>query len=64
MDIYVEIKNTWGKDLVYPACEISKKLCRLTGKKTFSREDIKIIMDLGYNIEIKNKKALFYFSQI
>jgi len=61
MDIYVEIKNVYGKDLVYPACKTSKLLCELTGTKTISRENIKVIMDLGYNIEIKNKKELSYF---
>ena len=63
MDIYVEIKNVWGKDLYYPACETSKLLCELTGKKTFSEDDMKVIMDLEYNFKIKTDEREYFFSQ-
>lgn len=41
--------NNYGTEAIYPACDVSRKLLELTGRKTFSRQDLKTIRDLGYN---------------
>jgi hypothetical protein len=35
MEIKLKAKSVYGKVLVYPVCEKSNLLIRLTGKKTF-----------------------------
>lgn len=60
MKITVEVKNVWGRKLIYPVCDKAKLLCQLTGKETFSPEDIRILEKLGYlvGIEVKELKEL------
>ena len=55
MKILVEIKTVYGNEMIYPVCEQAIKLCRLTGKKTFSRSDIATIKDLGFEVEVKSQ---------
>jgi hypothetical protein len=51
----VEIKNVYGKELVYPICETANKFARLIGKKTFTSEDIANIKTLGYQFQVVTK---------
>lgn len=51
MKIKVEIRNVYGKRLVYPACETAKLLCRLTGSKTLPWDKVQDVKELGYEIE-------------
>lgn len=50
--IQVKIKNVYGAELVYPACETSELLISLTGQKTFSPHHIAKIKNLGYEITV------------
>ena len=52
MNITVQIKNVYGNELIYPACEHSRLLARLAGKKTLSRQDIDLIKQLGYLVGV------------
>jgi len=52
MNITVKIQNVYGKETIYPACEVSRDLLALTGKKTFSARDIKTIKRLGYLVGV------------
>lgn len=54
--IYIEIKNIYGNQNAYPACDKSILFTRLTGKKTLSTNDFKTIQDLGYKIEFRQPK--------
>lgn len=49
--MYVKTKNVYGRELVYPACMISEKFARLLGVKSFSDNQLRDIIDLGYKIE-------------
>ena len=49
--IYVEIKNKYGNELVYPACHQAKLLSILAGQKTLSQGAITTIKQLGYTIK-------------
>ena len=55
MLILVEIKNNYGVKCVYPVNETGKLFAELSGKKTFSQNDIKIIKELGYTFEVKEQ---------
>lgn len=54
MEIFVTVKSVYGNSLVYPACDKSKLLAELIGKKTFDRQSLFIIKSLGYIIVIKH----------
>jgi hypothetical protein len=56
MSVILDIKNVYGNELIYPVCETSKELLKLTGKKTFNRTDINILKNLGYQITLKSKE--------
>lgn len=49
--IYVKTKNVYGRELVYPSCHISEKFARLLGVKSFSDNQLKDILGLGYLVE-------------
>ena len=51
--ITVTIKNVYGNRLLYPACDVSRKLVELIGTKTFTRRDVDRIIGLGYNFTVK-----------
>ena len=52
MEISIEIKEVYGQQRFYPACEISRNLLKLTGKKTFTKDVLKTIQELDYSIKI------------
>lgn len=58
MTIQVTIKNVYGNDLVYPVDATAKKLCDLTGRKTFTQEHLEIIRALGFKIEVVSAYTL------
>lgn len=59
MIIYVEIKNVYGNETIYPACQQSKFLAELAGHKTLTNRDIDTIKKLGYEIQQTFKNSLF-----
>jgi hypothetical protein len=50
MEIKLKAKSVYGKVLVYPVCEKSNLLIRLTGKKTFDDTDMFVLERLGYSV--------------
>lgn len=51
MKIKLIQERVYGNDLAYPACETSKLLARLSGKKTFTFSTLGLLRSLGYEIE-------------
>lgn len=49
--MFVKTKNVYGRELVYPSCMISEKFARLLNVKSFSDNQLRAILDLGYKIE-------------
>lgn len=49
--IYVKTKNVYGRELVYPSCHLSAKFASLLNVKSFSDNQLRAIVDLGYKIE-------------
>tara|TARA_R100001460_G_scaffold7778_1_gene19499 strand:+ start:111 stop:284 length:174 start_codon:yes stop_codon:yes gene_type:complete len=48
MTLTIEIKNVYGNDLIYPVCDTAKKLCSITGYKTFNTNTIETLKEIGY----------------
>jgi hypothetical protein len=57
MEIKLKAKSVYGKVLVYPVCEKSNLLIRLTGKKTFDDTDMFLLERLS------RKDASKYFTR-
>ena len=49
-DIFVKVKSVYGVDRVYPACAVSELLAGLVGNKTFSREHVRILREIGFEL--------------
>lgn len=52
MTIKVRIKNVYGNDLIYPACNTSQALTRMKGTKTLSTYDIELLKGIGWTIQL------------
>ena len=48
--VQVVMRETYGVERIYPACEIANIFTRLTRQKTFSHENIAAIRELGYTV--------------
>jgi hypothetical protein len=48
MELKVQVKNNYGRNVVYPVCEKSQLLTRLSGNRTLTSEAIETIKLLGY----------------
>ena len=51
--ITVDIRSNYGVEAIYPTCEAGKLMLQLTGRKTFTRNDISVLKQLGYAIVVK-----------
>ena len=49
--IYVEKKNIYGNELLYPVCQRAKIFAILTGQKTLSTGAIIKVKQLGYSVK-------------
>jgi len=54
--IEVEIKTAYGNERIYPTNEAGRKLARLVGSKTFTRETIALAKQLGFSFEVKQEE--------
>lgn len=53
MQITVTIKQVYGVDNIYPVCPQAHLLARLANTKTLTRDSIKTIKALGYEVVIE-----------
>lgn len=51
--LYITIKQVYGKDTIYPACDDSQVFANMLGRKTLTESDMRHIKTLGYTFEIK-----------
>ena len=58
MKITVTVKTVYGETRVYPACETSALLAKLTGNKTLTVEAMKVIKALGYSIDFSQGETV------
>jgi len=52
--LIIETRMSYGRVLYYPACELSRTLAALSGKKTLSAEELKKLSGVGFEIKYKN----------
>jgi hypothetical protein len=50
--IYVTIKNVYGKETVYPHCEIAQGFAKIAGSKTLTENTLVQITLMGYDIQM------------
>lgn len=50
MKIHVRITSIYGTERIYPACPTADKFASIAGTKTLSRDVLKTIKALGYEI--------------
>lgn len=53
-EIQVYVKNVYGKEMVYPACSKAKYFTDLMGRKTFTKQDIRLIGLIGFFVRTVN----------
>lgn len=53
MELFVEVKNVYGTEKVYPACEKSKILAAMTDSKTLTNKVITNAKKLGFTFSVK-----------
>lgn len=52
MTIRVNVRNVYGNETIYPACEKAKVFCLMLNQKTLTRANIRHIKELGYFVEL------------
>jgi len=57
MEFLVEVKNVYGSEKIYPACEKSKLLAAMTGAKTLTNKVISFGKKLGFTFKVVSKKG-------
>lgn len=46
------IHYAYGRTRLYPDCNISSMLCIIAGKKTLDEDDLKLIKEQGWEVEL------------
>ena len=57
MNIIVTIKNVYGEDKVYPACENSRRFAEIAGTKTLTPHTIRQIKAMGIAVGIADTQS-------
>jgi len=57
--VTIEVKQQYGKELAYPVDDNAKSFCQLAGTKTLSRDQLRKIKDLGFDVQIKMASTSF-----
>ena len=52
MQIDVEFKKIWGKELFYPISEDALFLTKFTGRPTILKSQLKLCLEMGWNVTV------------
>lgn len=52
-DVIIEVKDVYGKPLIYPVSDSAYLFTQLTGKKTLSKYELLKIEKLGFSIKAR-----------
>jgi hypothetical protein len=55
-EIIVKIKNNFGNEAIYPACDKARIFAEMVGQKTLTRSNIETIKKLGFTINVEQQK--------
>lgn len=50
------VREVFGREVFYPACDLSRMICELTGQKSIDSEDLGILKRYGYSVELEPYK--------
>ena len=48
MDLIVTIRNNYGRQVVYPTCQVGETFARIAGTKTLTDETRALLKQIGY----------------
>ncbi len=51
--IKVTVKNVYGNETIYPACDKSKAFASIAGTKTLTKQVIADIKVIGFSVEVQ-----------
>jgi len=51
--IFVDVRDVYGRETIYPACETSKLLAQLAGTRTLTLAALATIRALGYAVAVR-----------
>ena len=51
--IFVDVRDVYGRETIYPACETSKLLAQLAGTRTLTLAALATIRALGYGVAVR-----------
>ena len=57
MTVTVVVRNVYGNETIYPACECSRVFAEIAGTKTLTRHVINQIKALGYSIAVQQPQV-------
>lgn len=49
--IKILVKSVFGREMIYPANEIAGLFCKLLKQESLTRTNLKLIKELGYEVE-------------
>lgn len=58
MQIVVTIRNVYGNEQIYPVCDAAKAFAAIAGTRTLTRETLKHVRALGYQIQVSAAATL------
>lgn len=56
--IYVDVRDVYGRETIYPACPTAELLAQLAGTRTLTRAALATIRALGYSVELAPRAQL------
>ena len=52
MHISIQIRNVYGCNKAYPACDSARVFAEIAGTKTFTLDTLRRVLRLGFDIEV------------
>jgi hypothetical protein len=62
--ITVEVRNVYGNEMVYPACDTSKLFARIANRTTLNASILNDIAQLGYQVKTASTPLPFTIKQV
>ncbi len=59
MQVIINIKNVYGNETIYPACDLSRTFADIAGTKTLTRDTMRHIEKLGYRVLIEQPQRVW-----
>lgn len=51
----IEVRTVYGVEKFYPACDLSTKFALLLGQTTLTKDNLRIIGQMGVNMKLTHK---------